>query len=422
MRHRQRGNIDVSVSTNQERINISPTNGTLWGPWVEYGDPVETYNGSTKQINDVEIPNFKTLKENCKDSRLLPTNYALIESRLIKSTPGWTFHGLYQLDHPRIQSQYRSYFAAPVLSGTERDPRNVNRQSLVSREVNAAVAKAQAALYDLLTELGELSSTVDYFIDTLKRFASLKKSIAKRAADIVKQRSSRNSRRKPKDGRLRRAYTQSDALASAWLEYRYAIMPLVYSLEDIEKALITRYRGIVREKSRADKALHSEHTDYAYSESLGMTTITTTIIDGILTARGSAVMRFDYNEGRVGMDPLITAWELVPMSFVVDWFIDIGSLISSFSPFAEGQLCQSSYSLKYNFTIETVVTRQFKPSGGTVYRAVMYDGQPARTSELIVEYTRSPHPPTFALHLQWDLNWKRYLDSAALVRKLLLSR
>ena len=33
----------------------------------------------------------------------------------------------------------------------------------------------------------------------------------------------------------------------------------------------------------------------------------------------------------LGNNPLLTAWELVPYSFVVDWFIPIGDFLSQFS-------------------------------------------------------------------------------------------
>lgn len=37
-------------------------------------------------------------------------------------------------------------------------------------------------------------------------------------------------------------------------------------------------------------------------------------------------------------DPLVTAWELVPFSFVLDWFVNVGEALAAFSPFATGSL------------------------------------------------------------------------------------
>lgn len=43
---------------------------------------------------------------------------------------------------------------------------------------------------------------------------------------------------------------------------------------------------------------------------------------------------------------MLTAWELTPWSFVLDWFIDVNSYLQAISPFGQASLLGGGYSIK----------------------------------------------------------------------------
>jgi len=122
------------------------------------------------------------------------------------------------------------------------------------------------------------------------------------------------------------------AVASAWLELQYGWRPLlddVYgSAEAVAKADLREVHERVSKKTSMTQAFSSSGQDY----------------DGRVYWNGRGFMKYSIkyvmyftvpNEfyktlGELGItNPASVAWELVPWSFVVDWFLPIGNWISS---------------------------------------------------------------------------------------------
>ena len=135
-----------------------------------------------------------------------------------------------------------------------------------------------------------------------------------------------------------------------------------------------------------------------------------------MTVRGYAIGTFSTGGGRFGFDPLLTAWELVTLSFVVDWFIDIGSWLQTYTPFAEGGLTNTGYSLKYEF--ERSYSGNVSYSGALINGKYVTGGGTSGTyTEKIERYVRVPAAPPFFPSFKPDLNWKRGLDLVSLIHK-----
>jgi hypothetical protein len=113
-------------------------------------------------------------------------------------------------------------------------------------------------------------------------------------------------------------------LFNDWLTARYGFRPLVYDFQDLVKLIKD-----LREKSQRDR----------FSERTGHTNTWADITDvtNVLTNRTDTYHIYDsYSAGVRGSitadihipylqaNPLLTAWELVPCSFVLDWFVEIG--------------------------------------------------------------------------------------------------
>lgn len=112
----------------------------------------------------------------------------------------------------------------------------------------------------------------------------------------------------------------SQASADVWLNYRYNIMPTVYVIQDALEAA-DRYkmeyitaRGTRRESTKLD--------------------LPNDLI--VLNHKVSCVIKRNFQPYQgvdtravISADLFTTAWELVPLSFVVDWFVNIGDILQS---------------------------------------------------------------------------------------------
>lgn len=129
--------------------------------------------------------------------------------------------------------------------------------------------------------------------------------------------------------------------AESWLEYRYAIRPLIFELKQCLEALKKTIEKGSRQTARGKEIVLSEnssivtHTNSSYSS----TTVTvqmrqtekTTII-----CRAGVLFKIEEDLDALlsvwGIDqPLESVWELVPFSFIIDWFFSVGDTISAWS-------------------------------------------------------------------------------------------
>ena len=393
-----------------------PCGGT-WSPYSTYRSNLE---GSTvvKTIRDVEIANFNALRRS-RPKLLLPFNPCEIETirTEISSGPGENRVATYAGSCSSPTSETYGSGWTPVF---ELDPTASGRfSSNADSVIQNAVADARDAIWDVSTELAEFPETVRWFISIVERIGSLRKNVLRRAAEILRQRPARRVRRS--DGSVHRiAMTQSAALASAWLEYRYAVMPVIYSMEDFNEAMVTRVRGIV--KGRAfDNVNLMDNLEYTVrgTEPNGVYTRSVSeTVNGTLRIKGYAVCTFNAGEGRFGFDPIKTAWELIPLSFVVDWVFNVGNFLSSVSPFAQGRLCNTGFSFHWEFVhsrTETITYLNEKgPSGGKTV-----GGWSATILKECSIYQRYPQAPDIFPNLSFKMGWERYTDLAALVRVIL---
>jgi len=372
--------------------------GASWSPWRQT-HVFEKGSVIYRRIEDVEVPNFKKLRKSCPPL-LLPFNSLLIETKTITKVPG----------ENNILSRHRSCSSStyeargPALFGTFLlpDPLERDLTSDIDAVMLGACASARESIHDTLTELAELRGTIDTFVSLVKRFGKLKRKVVHRAWELTKRSKGLNI---------------TDAMTTAWLEFRYAWMPMVYSLEDIQEALSTIERGSVKGRARSVVDLSDSKTVTDPNGDGGRASYTsTTTITGHVTIRGYAVGTFSTGGGRFGFDPLLTAWELVTLSFVVDWFIDIGSWLQTYSPFAEGGLVNTGYSLKYEF--ERSYSGNISYYGNLVGDEYTTGGGTTGTyTEKIERYVRVPANPPFFPSFKPDLNWKRGLDLISLIYK-----
>lgn len=131
--------------------------------------------------------------------------------------------------------------------------------------------------------------------------------------------------------------SQVTDLAALWLTYRYGIRPAISDVLMIVNGL-EKKTGNIRATSRVTAELASNaSTVYANVDMSGWGKLTYSVQknDGVVVRAMSLdelVATRAYNIGMSGKDLLTTPWELIPYSFVIDWFVNVGDYLGALSP------------------------------------------------------------------------------------------
>lgn len=287
--------------------------------------------------------------------------------------------------------------------------------------VKTAVVAANTNTYDLLTELAESKETLAMVISILRA--------VRRPLEAYKafERQLRKNKKLSKEKMF-------EALQSKWMEYRYAIMPAFYSVQDVSKLIkesnnaykTDREKRVITYNNVTDVPLINTHDSYVYQE-----------VSGTTTVRAVGKARYNLSNldlrlfDQVGLNPFVTAWELIPFSFVVDWFVNIGDWVqaqtSSLVDLAEQR--SFCYSVKHELSVVTKLrvkeVEQFIKSypelGGSVVHEHSVDLDEVLTTEVISHYERHPfHAGDTQIVSDAFLNWKRGLDAFVLSNKPLI--
>lgn len=176
------------------------------------------------------------------------------------------------------------------------------------------VQEAAAAIYnrgwDALTFIGELRETV-----------TMLRNFGPKLGKFLE----RMSRAK---GKLAKAKVLANVAPGQYLEYRYGWRTLMYDVEDISEALTGLGKKIDRYKERRGMTHSWVDTDVtSYTDGLDITRTITNSFE--LSVRGNVIADIDPPE--FAFNPVTTAWELTRLSFVVDWFLSVGTALEAVS-------------------------------------------------------------------------------------------
>jgi len=224
----------------------------------------------------------------------------------------------------------------------------------------------RSGIYDILTDIAEAKSTVQTIFSLVVRF--VKAFIATKTYVVSLKR-------------------DPQRVADAWLEFRYGVAPIIYSLNDAADWLNSR--GISEYASFRGTSV----TNYEFFIANHSCTIPV-----INRCFGKA--RVDNSWSGLKINPIGTALELVPLSFLLNWVCNIGDLLSSLWPPQGTSDEQYSYSRQvpkgiYVFDDEHIDTSFYATFGS-------YQIQPL-----------GGFPPV-AFELSYNMSLKRWLDALAL--------
>lgn len=265
--------------------------------------------------------------------------------------------------------------------------------------VTDAVADFRTRFWDIGTFIAEFSKTVSLVTGALQR-------VTGRVDDIERALSSK--------GLKRGTQAFADAFESSWLEARYGWRVLYYDLLSAQQAINDLVNSKVLMRGAAQSVVDSStaHTPWVAhgSTSFGFRTrwkYTTNV-----SRRGFCIGYHDASIP-VHIDPVVTAWELVRYSFVIDWFVNIGSILAAFSPFSRGEVVGSGWTARIErvYTLET----ELFSNGDQQPIDVSFSFETVPPTIVLSKIRRLPAEASAELQGRVKFNVAKAVDLAALV-------
>jgi len=258
--------------------------------------------------------------------------------------------------------------------------------------LNQKAAAKHTPDFDLLTFAATFSQTRELF----------NRATYKTAARMADPQAWRQIKRKP--GQM------LGALADSWLITRYGWGPAIMDLNAII-AIIKDKAGATQVLQRAmatDNDTTTTSITRTYEDSAVRLDFTRT--DAYSVSRRSVVAAlYRFEKGVAKINPLQTAWELIPYSFVVDWFVNVGNIIDSMSVV----LGASEIKVSNGTLVVCSSTGQMTTTSKNGYQR----GDKLATNSMAMLKTRIPGALTLTPTLKPRITKLRLADSAALIYK-----
>jgi len=196
-------------------------------------------------------------------------------------------------------------------------------------------------------------------------------------------------------------------LNNSWLSTRYGWRVLIYDIVGLNTALFDLLQQRTRFSERSgttysttfDDAWTTEHTDFFIDH---------TIHDEIeVSLRGSVTS--DIEIPFIQFNPLQTAWELIPFSFVIDWVLNVGRTIAGIT-----YACRAGrYTASAGYQVK--VTRTYHHEIGET-KSSFVSGLQSQTANCTATIAyRQPSQLSIVPHFIVKLNCLKVLDFIALI-------
>lgn len=227
------------------------------------------------------------------------------------------FRSSYNKHTERTTSNFGNYDIDKHVSACVKQ---ISELKVVEATVVTALAKANQGQFDILSNLAELPETVMGILSGIREIFRMYKEARK--GDFRLQNKISRLRRiaNPTLNQRKQLADALEASASVWLSYRLSISPTVGVVEDL---IDLYFRGLV-DFERYRETKRDNVVDLSYNTD-GSTTIP-------VVERAFIKRKYDLTISKFGFPPLGAVWELVPLSFVLDRYVNIGELLSAFSP------------------------------------------------------------------------------------------
>lgn len=301
----------------------------------------------------VQTPNFRRLKE------LDRPNNNYYKYTLHKYEPGGVYVQLARNVTTGVNSTYTYDVNLAHWDLTITDDPSTDADDLTQKLISKLITEISLRKTDLAVSMAELGKTAQHLAHTATRvYTALKGLRAGRFGDFAnalgvtystrdvryfnrkyKQAFDFDRKKRTSVGKFHTVKGRSrvtDFAADTWLEYSYAWKPLLFDIYTISEATASvmvgksagwRYCTVkaFAERNTGKRVVSNQNliTSSKSSRRFGAMGVRFAIPDGAL----SITSAFGLN------NPAVVVWELVPFSFVVDWFLPVGNAIAALTAF-----------------------------------------------------------------------------------------
>lgn len=275
--------------------------------WATTGAYWETVGDST--------PNFS--KQRRKKALLPLNNYASHRNEVLTAETSWSYtdgNGNWWT----TQNSHMSY----LIARSELFPDNnmitewLQEMNLdMSAMVTEAVSSLATRYFDAGTFLAELRKTVEMFYN-----------IGTKILNILANHSFRD-------------------LTDGWMTIRYGLRPVLYDMQSMYETLMElnhKWEVYKERRGESGQINRTVRTDLGYAQKEVSLRVNASVRGSVVSAMRPASFR---------VAPMTTAWEAVRLSFVIDWFFNIGSILTSLEAQMEFPDMKTSGGVSLSYTI-----------------------------------------------------------------------
>lgn len=317
-----------------------------------------------------------------------------------------------------------------------------------SRETDLAVMRAHAEVdaseMQLLASLGELPETLAWLASLVKRVKDVVSAFKKRkevfnvlrklrqdAAAMPNRMSLQKleryeqilSKRAERKKLGKREASFVDGFSSAWLEFRYAVKPLIGDIQNAINALSAVIKG--QRCVARGREYHVARREDEVS-SVGATQRIDAKVSEVESIRARGGVLYAIEEQVVswitifGLDqPLESLWELVPFSFIVDWVFSIGDWLNGIFKSSGLDILTSWVTLEVERIRKVDVIRAQYISDEPDWYLALKSSEFGSSNLKILRKWRYPHPQFPSLpRIDLKLNLSKIIDLGMIGRAL----
>jgi len=268
-------------------------------------------------MTDMIVPGFK---ERSANGEVFNNPMSKEKWERTMTPGGFSFHN-YGTGTQNFDDTYDGFYAIDRMGGVVGHaivPMDIS--SLLTTAGTQAKGNIASPTFDGLTFVGELHETLHFFRNPLKGYVDF----------LKRMRSKKNSTLKYK------SKTVFDFVSDQWLSYRYAVRPLVYDAQKIGEAVGRMSVGKPKRSTARGEAHTSGSQSFTiegngYAANARRTGVTNQTVDvrcGVLYEE-----HFSADVYGTHLQQIPTAmWELLPYSFIADWFFNIGDYVKAVTP------------------------------------------------------------------------------------------
>jgi len=300
---------------------------------------------------------------------------------------------------------------------------NILGDDVITKNVKLGAIQARNRISKIhvqsLVSLAELPKTINLLTQTVKTLYQVIKGVKTGNAHMVISAIGRRT----KENDRRNWFSRS--AGNRWLEYRYGWTPLVMELQGALKAL-DKSRVLQKRATARGRVFEVQTATTTKNQSLGDDGDIVYTYDKNLTVLVRAFCLYTadltYQSARdFGVTELpLAAWELVPFSFVIDWFVQIGDWLEAVTPKLGIQILAEGYTVTTTNSIHRTGVYTPKPAHATLLRHAI-SGLDLDDRLVIDKRDRFrglglvlANPPPVNV----KLNVKRAVDAVALIKAL----